>query len=254
MSFVKGKRAKKCRSSKSDGRLSKERENIFVVSINPIPLLSEIKINEKTMKNLTITFGLAVGLICAVIVYNKVQSNEVESGTTAVAKTIVETDSEGNVTSELTMVISGNRWVEKSKKEYAYSAGVRTETTYDFRRDEWVEVAKVISKYDVNNVLVGEEKYSLANNEWVQDGKKSYNDLSFDDGEMEDMVFDKDGNLLMSATYEWVNGVKGEGVEKNEYVYNGSGMPCRHISYSWNGQDWQKRQVSDLLYVSMIHR
>jgi hypothetical protein len=206
------------------------------------------------MKHLTITFGLAVGLICAAMWYNKTQSNDMEAGTATIAKTIVETDAEGNVTSELTMVISGNRWVEKSKKEISYAQGCRTELNFDYVNGIWVEVSKVVKMYGEYETLNNEVCYAMSNKEWIEKGNKTYTDLSLDNGLLEDLVFDKDGNLIMSATYEWNDNAKNKGVNKVEYVYDGNGMPCRMISYAWDGESWSKEQVSDILYVSMMYR
>jgi hypothetical protein len=203
------------------------------------------------MKHLTITFGLAVGLICMVILYNKSQSNELEAGTTTIAKTIVETDANGNVTSELTMVIAGNRWVEKTKKMMSYGQGCKTEVNYEFNDGKWVEVSKVVKLYNAEEVLNNEVMYAMANQIWVEIEKRSYDDLSTDSDVMEDLVFDKDGNLIMCATYMWNGSVKDKGVNKTEYVYDGGGAPCRQISYDWKNDSWHKSQVSDLLYVSM---
>ena len=204
------------------------------------------------MKHLTITFGLAVGLICMVILYNKSQSNELEAGTTTIAKTIVETDANGNVTSELTMVIAGNRWVEKTKKMMSYEQGRKTEVNYEFNDGKWVEVSKVVKLYNAEEVLNNEVMYAMANQVWVETEKRSYDDLSADSDVMEDLVFDKEGNLIMCATYMWNGSVKDKGVNKTEYVYDGSGAPCRQISYNWKNDSWHKSQVSDLLYVSMV--
>ena len=143
------------------------------------------------MKHLTITFGLAVGLICMVILYNKSQSNELEAGTTTIAKTIVETDANGNVTSELTMVIAGNRWVEKTKKMMSYEQGRKTEVNYEFNDGKWVEVSKVVKLYNAEEVLNNEVMYAMANQVWIETEKRSYDDLSADSDVMEDLVFDK---------------------------------------------------------------
>lgn len=202
------------------------------------------------MKHLTVTFGLAVGIICSVVIYNKVQSNVFDMQSAKVAKTIVETDSEGRVISELTMVISGNRWVEESKRVISYAHDYKIEAVYEHQNDVWVEQEKIISSY-YNNSLIKTVSYTLTENEkWVESSKKSFDDLSYDDGTMHDMVFDKDGNLIMSATYKWDEGENIAGVEKNEYVYNNNGMPSRQISYNWDGKEWRKAEVADLLYVS----
>lgn len=204
------------------------------------------------MKHLTITFAVAVGLICVAIMYNKAQVNENEMGTTTIAKTIVETDVEGKVTSELTMVIEGNRWVEKSKKEISYAHGCKTEVTYAFEDMKWVEVAKVVKSYSGEESLSNEVCYAMTDRVWVEKENKSYTDLSKDNGVLEDTVYDKDGNLIMSATYKWEDEEKETGIEKTEYVYDAEGSLCRVVSYTWNGKSWNKEQVADMLYVSMV--
>ena len=204
------------------------------------------------MKHLTITFAVAVGLICVAIMYNKAQANENEMGTTTIAKTIVETDVEGKVTSELTMVIEGNRWVEKSKKEISYAQGCKTEVTYAFEDTKWIEVAKVVKSYSGEESLSNEVCYAMTDRVWVEKENKSYTDLSKDNGVLEDTVYDKDGNLIMSATYKWEDEEKEAGIEKTEYVYDAEGSLCRVVSYTWNGKSWNKEQVADMLYVSMV--
>lgn len=202
------------------------------------------------MKNLTITFALAVSLICSAVIYNKIQHDEQGQSSTTVAKTIVETDDEGRPSVEMTMVISGNRWVERSKKLYAYSNNCTIETLYNCYNGDWVAEEKIISSYN-NNSLIKTVSYSLADNEtWVESSKESFDDLSYDDGMMHDLVFDKDGNLIMSAVYKWDDDSVETGVEKVEYVYDNNGIPMRHISYCWVGDTWQKTEVSDFLYIT----
>lgn len=205
---------------------------------------------RKNMKYLTITFGIAVSLICSTVIYNKVQHNEEDLNSAMVAKTIVETDEEGRSSVELTMVISGNRWIEDSKRVFAYSKDCKIETIYNSRNGKWVAVEKHISSYN-NNSLIETVSYTLAdNNQWIESGKESFEDLSYDDGMVHDMVFDKNGNLIMSATYKWDEETMANGVSKSEFVYDNNGMPCRHISYNWEDNSWQKSEIADYIYIT----
>lgn len=202
------------------------------------------------MKHLTITFAIAVGLICSAVVYNMVQHNTAIESSAVVSKTIVEKDAMDRVSIELTMVISGNRWVERSKKIYAYTPDCVIETMYNSVSGEWVASTKKISTY-YNNSLIETVSYTLADGlNWIERRKESFDDLSCDDGLMHDMVFDKDGKLLMSATYKWAEDNVTLGVEKKEYVYDENGMANKHITYCWVGNTWEKTEVSDILYIS----
>ncbi len=190
------------------------------------------------MRNLAISFGLAIAIICAVVSINRINAdNQDENVGATIAKTFVETDSEGRVTLELTMQLKDNVWVEKSKLVTKYDGENAEKTMYLFENNNWVRLSNQVIP---NQEDEGVTRISLSLN----------NDLSFDDPDiLHDIAFDKDGNLILDAVYEWDNNTKSKGVAMFEYNYS-DGELSKKTTYAWNNKGWHKDIISDMLYIT----
>lgn len=196
------------------------------------------------MKNIVITLTLAVAIITAAIVLDH---KAVDASTEpAIAKTLIKCDEQGRVIEETTFTLQANSWIECSRATKEYANESVTLVNYKSANGEWVRVSKRVCLYDDEN-LIAESTYKPKDGEWSLTSSVSYADLSANDM-YEDMLFDKDGNLIMSAHYQDNNGVI-SGLTKEEFVYDGGLNPCKRIEYAWSGSEWQKTEEQSLQYV-----
>ncbi len=196
------------------------------------------------MKNIVITLALAVAIITAAIVLDRKTVDF--SSKPAIAKTLIKCDEMGRVVEETTFTLQANSWIEYSRSTKEYSDESVTLVNYKSTNGEWVRVSKRVCLYDDEN-LISESTYQPQDGEWLLTSSVSYTDLSNDDM-YEDMLFDKDGNLIMTAHYQDKNGVI-SGLTKEEFVYDGGVNPCKRIEYAWSGSEWQKTEEQSLQYV-----
>ncbi|MDO4462101.1 MAG: hypothetical protein Q4C30_06355 [Bacteroidia bacterium] len=196
------------------------------------------------MKNIVITLALAVAIITAAIVLDRKAVDF--SNTPTVAKTLIKCDEMGRVIEETTFTLQANSWIEYSRSTKEYSDEYVTLVNYKSTDGDWVRVSKRVCLYD-DESLISESTYQPKDGEWMLTSSVSYTDLSNDDM-YEDMLFDKDGNLIMTAHYQDNDGVI-SGLTKEEYVYDGGQNPCKRIEYAWSGSDWQKTEEQSLQYV-----
>ncbi len=201
------------------------------------------------MKNLAISFGLSLAIICAVITFNKINANNPsQTDDTTIAKTFVETDSLGRVTLELTMQLKDNVWVEHTKQVMKYTSDKVEKSLYLFENKGWVRLSSQV-------VAISESENDMNDNASQNHSPERIllslsNDLSFDEPDiLHDIAFDKDGNLILNAVYEWDNNTKSKGITMFEYNYS-NGELSRTTTYAWNSNKWQKTKVSDLHYIS----
>lgn len=196
------------------------------------------------MKNIVITLSLAVAIITAAIVLDHKSVDSASEPT--IAKTLIKCDDMGRVVEETTFNLQANAWIESSRATKEYSEESVTLVTYKSVNGDWVRVSKSVCTYDDEN-LISESTYQPKDGEWLMTSSVSYADLSNDET-FEDILFDKDGNLIMSAQYQDNNGII-SGLTKEEYVYDGGLNPCKKIAYAWSGSDWQKTEEQSLQYV-----
>ncbi|MCF0189754.1 MAG: hypothetical protein HUJ96_00695 [Marinilabiliaceae bacterium] len=195
------------------------------------------------MKNIIITLCLAVTIICAAIFLER---NSDTSSEPTIAKTLVKCDEQGRILEETTYAYNNNSWVEESKIVRTYEGENVELVDYKKVSGEWVRVAKRVKLYE-NESLMAEVTYKPTQNEWTLTESVSYEDISSFET-FDDMLFDKDGYLIMSAKYEETSeGING--LTKEEYEYDGGVTPCKRTTYAWSGSEWQKSQEQTLQYV-----
>lgn len=204
------------------------------------------------MKKLTIIFALSLSVIIAIASYNTYKSND-DNKSIVFTKTIINTNNNNQILSKTTLTLNGTKWIETSKIEYEYKEDSTTEILYGFSNGNWLREKKIINEYN-NSSLISKTIYTFNNSKhiWIEHSKENYTDLSVDDDTFHDLVFDMYGNLIMDATYQWQDQI-GEGLTKEEYTYLPNGMPNQKTSYIWQGNQWVKSEVSDLLYQSNIN-
>ncbi|MCQ2200594.1 MAG: hypothetical protein MJZ27_00750 [Bacteroidales bacterium] len=196
------------------------------------------------MKNIVITLSLAVAIITAAIVLDRKSVDSTSEPT--IAKTLIKCDDMGRVVEETTFNLQANAWIETSRSTKEYSEESVTLVNYKSVNGDWVRVSKSVCTYDDEN-LISESTYQPKDGEWLLTSSVSYADLSNDET-FEDILFDKDGNLIMSAQYQDNNGII-SGLTKEEYVYDGGLNPCKKIGYAWSGSEWQKTEEQSLQYI-----
>lgn len=204
------------------------------------------------MRGFIVTFSIALSIVCAVIAFSKVNANPNDLDTTTVAKTYVETDKQGRVVSELTMVHEQGMWVEKYKRVISYTNDEVIDITYEFNDGKWKQVSNTVRTYDEESLL-SKVTFELqeANSTWLQKESLDFADLSYSPDDMvHDVVYDANGNLLQDAVYEWKDGHKGRGLEMQEFSYNGNGEMTTRTTFQWHGGGWQKETVSDMHYIA----
>lgn len=195
------------------------------------------------MKNVVITFALAIVVIGAAVAYNSLAA-ENEVANYKQTRTVVVNDNTGRVIEVLTKEVDGEKWVETKKQAMTYADG-KVETVSYLKEDgDWSPVEKVVSYLCKGNVLSATH-YTLEGGVWNVGRVDDYADLSANSDVVDDMVFDKDGNLVMKSTYLWDGNAK-KGVSREDYEY-ANGKCSRSISYVWNNGTWEKTVVSDIL-------
>ena len=82
-------------------------------------------------------------------------------------------------------------------------------------------------------IAASQSSVSVASPEedWVKSIEARLASLSAEADVVDDLVFDAEGNIIMSATYKWQDNAK-KGVNKYEYAYN-NGSLSQVTSYVW---------------------
>ena len=195
------------------------------------------------MKNVVITFALAIVIIGAALAYNSNAAGH-EVASYKQTRTVVVSDNTGRTVEVLTKEIDGGKWVETKKQSLKYSDGNVETVSYLKQGDEWSPVEKEVSYLCEGNVISATH-YVMDNGVWSVGSVDDYADLSAGTDVVDDMVFDKDGNLVIKSTYKWSGDVK-TGLSREDYEY-ANGKCSRTISYAWNNGGWEKTEVSDIL-------
>lgn len=204
------------------------------------------------MRGFTITFTIALGIVCAVVAFSKESNRPNNLNNVTLAKTYIQTDSANRTLSELTMVCENGIWSEKYKRVYSYTEGRVFDLTYKFENGHWNQISNTIRTYQ-DASLLSKVSYTLQESDsiWVETEKQSYADLSYDpENRLHDMEFDLNGNLLTDAVYEWSNEQRGKGISKEEFGYTKQGELSKRTQYAWHNGEWKKNMVADMHYIS----
>ena len=196
------------------------------------------------MKTLVITFMSAIAIVVAALTYDMITSDG-NANDHLVGKTIVSHDSLGRPVNLLTLTTTGKEWKETMMKQNTYNGNSVTSATYIKENGNWVATTKFTYDNVDGTLALTKIEQMTPDGNWATQAEIDLADLSEDDGMMNDMVFDADGNLVMNATYLY-KGDNRTGIQKEEYTYEGSQMK-RTTSYSWgeNG-NWQKQIVTNM--------
>ncbi|MBQ3634919.1 MAG: hypothetical protein II951_04805 [Bacteroidales bacterium] len=62
---------------------------------------------------------------------------------------------------------------------------------------------------------------------------------------VDDLVFDNNGHVVMSATYCW-SGESKNGMDKKVFDYDDNGNLKSVTSYAWSGNDWKKEATRNI--------
>ncbi len=196
------------------------------------------------MKTLAVTFFTAIAIVCVAIVCDMASGRNTTEDSGLVGKTILTHDSEGRITSELTIAINGKEWQETSMKQLSYYDNKVEAVTYNKVNGAWTAASKVVTE-SVNGEPANSTYFEAdPSGKWVAVAEQKGDDLS-DDEVVDDMVFDAEGNLVMKATYVY-KGDNKVGISKEEYGYEGSTQKSR-VSYAWVGNAWNKTVSAKLI-------
>lgn len=200
------------------------------------------------MKRITLIFALSITLIAVVVAHNFFNHSDNDQNHYTIARTIVHTNPDNMISSKITMTLKNDKWVESSKVEYNYNGNQIEEICFENRNGNWEKTKKIVRELNDTKALISKTTYTYnQSNTWETDTEEQFTDLSLDDNLVHDIVFDKDGNLIMDATYKWDEG-SSNGISKEEYTYEKDGKPHQKISYVWSSNEWVKDEVSDMLY------
>ncbi|MBP5365262.1 MAG: hypothetical protein J6Y82_05000 [Bacteroidales bacterium] len=200
------------------------------------------------MKRITLIFALSITLIAAVAAYNFYNHSDHDQNHYTIARTIVHTNPDNLITSKITMTLQNDKWIESTKVEYNYNGNQIEEIRFESHNGNWEKTKKIVRELNDAKALISKTTYTYnQSNTWETDTEEQFTDLSLDNNLLHDMVFDKNGNLIMDATYNWSEGLS-NGITKEEYTYEKDGKPNQTISYVWSSNEWVKDEVSDMLY------
>lgn len=161
-------------------------------------------------------------------------------------------DENGNTLIETQSDYVNNEWVYELKYEYTYDAqgNKLTKKRFDYVNNDWLKTSeskyinntekslyyitlkndgsfdsKLEYKYDDNNVLSTQFKYTYANDDWAYENKYEY---TFNDDLLESVVTSK------YANNDWVK------YSKKEYTYDTNGKILTEKRYRYIDNNWLK--------------
>lgn len=198
------------------------------------------------MKTLALTFISAAAIVGAALIYDKATTSESFEQNIMIGKTIVTHDAAGRPVNQITLTTNGKEWEETMMKQTSYEGDEVKTATYCKQDGQWVATTKTTFANVGGTLTISRIEKMTPDGQWKTQAEIDLADLSDDNGLLNDIVFDENGNLIMNATYVYDNGAR-QGLQKEEYQYNNDQI-SQTVSYSWDPDGkWQKQMVSNLL-------
>ena len=198
------------------------------------------------MKTLAVTFLTAAAIVIAALAYDKATNTNSLNNDIMIGKTIVTHDAAGRPVNQITLTTNGKQWEETMMKQTTYEGDSVKTATFSKQDGQWV--ATTMSTYtNVEGTLIlARIEYAAPNGKWATQAELNTDDLSEDNGLLNDIVFDANGTLVMNATYIYDNGNR-KGLQKEEYQYSDNKI-SQTVSYTWEEDgEWQKHIVANQL-------
>lgn len=151
-------------------------------------------------------------------------------------------------TTQITQMLVDDEWVNVDKVVTEGEPNIATTTNYTFDGEDWIAFSRSITKYFNNNILSETTFKTDVNGDWTLLANQSYADLSNDSGVWCDILFDQNGNQIMTAEYYWPGAKQAKAIEKKVYEYAENGNCIKETTYEWNNQEWQTVSTSDYHY------
>lgn len=196
------------------------------------------------MKQLAITFGVALAIILGTMIYGTFSEPQAQLSLRQ-TKTVLTLDEQQRPITAVTYAAQGDKWVPVAKTETSYGDLENESIDYLMSNCEWTPQRREVAE-SVCGIELGKRLYQMgADGAWQLTAQRSSDDLSLDDGLVDDVVFDTQGRVVMKATYAW-DATSKVGLQKTEYNYEG-GRTKEVTSYVWSGADWRKDAISQVV-------